>query len=674
MFKMPSAIDQSISLFCVGSLSGGRTLEKPRRGAPIRLFIFLFIVWIGFGIFVQAQAQPTSESTRPAGAELIKVDVMGVFAHPDDETGVAALLAHLALGEGRAIANVYCTRGEGGGNMVGTQSGDALGILREIELKQCLAELGVRHTFFLNREDFAYTESLVITLEKWGHEATLERLVRLIRVLRPEVLLTMNPAPTPGQHGNHQAAGWLAVEAFNAAADAERFPEQLSREGLQVWQARKLYHGGVGPFMTTIDVTQPLPDGRTAADVAGRALSHHQSQGFGRMAGAPWLRRPQQLQLVKSVVPFTPEETDLFRGLPLETGVIEPLVPPATDEADPPVMVRFLPRMSVERYQEFVRRQGIQHTAMRFEADIPVVMGEQTPVPLEILEHSGTPAGSGRIDGPSGWKVTPERVVFGRGQRGQLFRILQVTAPPGSGAGILRFVGDVDGKPVEASARLHPVPRLSVPKVEPGILPVRAGDHAGWKRLAATVIDPTQTWQGSVRDAADSSAVFRLAHDGSALLVEVDVQDDSVVSNIGADDIRGHWRSDSIELCIDPVVGAEHTLNAFKVGIFPFDMAGRVRAARDADALPGPIERTAPGMDLVSWKTQGGYVIRTRIPFSIIGIQPSETRRLGFNVLIYDGDKADAATGENINKSRIAWAPRSGVQGRPEDWGRIDLE
>jgi len=99
-----------------------------------------------------------------------------------------------------------------------------------------------------------------------------------------------------------------------------------------------------------------------------------------------------------------------------------------------------------------------------------------------------------------------------------------------------------------------------------------------------------------------------------------------------------------------------------------------VRAARDADANQGPIEETAPTMRLVSRRTPTGYRIQAAIPFRAIGVSFAKTRRLGFNLIVYDGDKADAALGENINKSRIAWAPRPGVQGRPEDWGRIDLQ
>src|SRR5215472_16086048 len=130
-------------------------------------------------------AQPASAFPKQ-GAALLKTDILGVFAHPDDETGVAATLAFYGLGRTSVVANVYCTRGEGGGNMVGTQSGAALGTLREAELRDCLSTLGVRYCYFLDQLDWAYTESLAATLDRWGKEQALERLVRLVRLLRPE--------------------------------------------------------------------------------------------------------------------------------------------------------------------------------------------------------------------------------------------------------------------------------------------------------------------------------------------------------------------------------------------------------------------------------------------------------------------------------------------------------
>src|SRR5205085_11786283 len=123
--------------------------------------LLAFILATPLPAWAQPGPKPADVSKeRKQGAELLKTDIMGVFAHPDDETGVAAVMARYALGEGKVVAHVYCTRGEGGGNMAGTEWGPALGILREAELRDCLAEIGVRYCFFLDRLDWAYTESV----------------------------------------------------------------------------------------------------------------------------------------------------------------------------------------------------------------------------------------------------------------------------------------------------------------------------------------------------------------------------------------------------------------------------------------------------------------------------------------------------------------------------------
>ncbi len=629
---------------------------------------------IALGLLLTWGVASAQELTPKQGAALLKTDLLGVFAHPDDETGMAGTLAHYARGQGKVVANIYCTRGEGGGNMVGTQGGPSLGVLREAELRDCLGRLGVRYCYFLDREDFAYTESLAITLEKWGHEETLRRLVRLVRSLRPEVMVTMNPAPNPGQHGNHQAAGLLAVEAFDAASDPNRFPEQLGKEGLSVWQPRKLYYGGPSGTGATLDLSQPLPDGGTAGAVAGQALAHHRSQGFGDFANSPWLRRPQSFTLVKSVVPFATDETDLFRGLPAAPRPGRLLA--AGDE--PPAagfQLRFVPRPAVDRYQRWVAQERIGHVAAQYATDLSVVAGQIN----DLFLYTVNPTTNGvnttvRFTVPEGWKLNFDEVNmrFSPG-RTNLMRVV-ITPPAGRPAdGEITSVAVVNGQELRSSARLHVVPLLKALRVAE--LPLTGEESPDWQRLPSQAIAPALTWQGTVTNAADCSGEFRVGHDGTNVFVEVRVRDDRVVSNIEPNDIRGHWRSDSVELCFDPQMGAEHTLGCYKVGIFPFDTAGRVRAARDADANPGDVAETAPGTQLVSWKTADGYAIRARIPFAEIGLHPTkDERQFGFNVLLYDGDKADAAKGENINRSRLAWAPRSGVQGRPEDWGRASLE
>jgi LmbE family N-acetylglucosaminyl deacetylase len=626
------------------------------------------------GIVLSLRAQSALElQPRKQGAALLKTDILAVFAHPDDESGVSAVLAEYALAKGKVVATVYCTRGEGGGNMVGTQWGPSLGILREAELRDCLAKIGVRYCYFLDREDFFYTESVAATWRKWGKEETLERLVRLVRALRPEVIITMNPAPVPGQHGHHQAAAILATEAFSAAADPTRFPDLLRREGLSVWQVRKLYYSGGGRGAATIAVNDDLPNGKTPAQLAGEAAVNHRSQGFGDFSGSGWANRPRTLTLIKSVVPFVDSESDLLRGLPVADLSARPVTSPG-GVAEPPVRIAFVSRPAIEDYSKWIKGQGIESVATAVTADLPVVAGEENVVRLNVVNHSQAST-EGEIDFqvPEGWEIQPRTVKYHVRPAATETLHCRVT-PPAS------LPPDADliaatrqgGTQIRSSIRLHVIPHLTVPKAQSN--PILSGGQAGWDAFPAHYISPTNLVSGSVRDAADSSATFRLAYNAQTLFVDVDVSDDIVVANISPDDIRGHWRSDSIEICIDPAAGSESTVDCFKVGVFPFDTAGVVRAARDADAHQGVIEETAPGMRVVSHRTSTGYRIQSAIPFSEIGVEPTKGKRLGFNIIVYDGDKTNAAIGENINKSRIAWSPRSGVPGRPEDWGRIDLK
>ncbi|MFN0069585.1 MAG: PIG-L family deacetylase [Limisphaerales bacterium] len=622
--------------------------------------------WLALTMSVPA-AEP------PQGAALLKTDLLGVFAHPDDETGMAATLARYARGEGRVVAHAYCTRGEGGGNMVGTQLGPALGLLREVELRECLRELGVRHVFFLDQRDFFYTESLAATLRKWDREAALGRLVRIIRSLRPEVIVTMNPAPNPGQHGHHQAAGILATEAFGAAADPARFPEHLAEEGLGVWQAKKLYYGGAaGEHVATLVTTEPLIGGRTPADIAATALSHHRSQAFGNFAGSPWLRRPQTFALVRSVVTPAAQEADLFAGLPAATDArpVSLFMGPPVDGA----RLEFVPRPAIAWFRGWAAEQDIARLAEGFLADVPVIAGEWSDVALEALGGGAPARGTLKLALPEGWEArVPRPEVRLAGDAPQRITV-QVRPPAGLPADAEATATLTEGDTplaMPAKARLHPVPFARVPRTS---LTPSLDDAAGWERAALLNIGTNHLWQGRVADAADSSGDVRLLHDGRTLFIQVAVRDDVVVTNIAPDDIKGHWRSDSVELCLDPAAGAEDTTGCFKVGIFPSDSAGRVRAARDADAAQGPVEQTAPGFRVASARTADGYVIRAAVPLELVAGRGKSPHRLGFNALIYDGDKPDARPGENIGESRLAWAPRSGIQGRPEDWGRIELE
>lgn len=181
-----------------------------------------------------------------------KADVLVVVAHPDDDVLIGAYLAHLSLDAHKRIAVLYCTRGDGGGNNVSNESGLALGQIREIEARRALASFGIENVWFLDGHDTP-GQNVLRSLDNWNHGRALEQIVRLVRITRPDVILTWLPHPVAGEnHEDHQAAGVLAVEAFDTAADPLQFPAQVSpprdrtgmanlTEGLLPWQPQKLY-------------------------------------------------------------------------------------------------------------------------------------------------------------------------------------------------------------------------------------------------------------------------------------------------------------------------------------------------------------------------------------------------------------------------------------------------
>jgi hypothetical protein len=212
-------------------------------------------------------------------------------------------------------------------------------------------------------------------------------------------------------------------------------------------------------------------------------------------------------------------------------------------------------------------------------------------------------------------------------------------------------------------------------------MPVDA-DPAKWTAAGFTAqpIPAEARAQGEVAGPQEASGKFYVGYDDEALQVLVDVTDDTVVANIAPDDIKAHWRSTSTEIAIDPAPRSENTLGAFKLGIFPTDTTGRVRACRDADANPGPVDEVDPGVKLASRRTPTGYVVEARIPFASLSpkgrpaLRPVQGTRLGFDVILYHAGKKDAAIGEDINKARLAWAFHGGVWGRPLSWGTAVLE
>ncbi|HVM91771.1 MAG TPA: PIG-L family deacetylase [Terriglobales bacterium] len=242
--------------------------------------------------------EPLPQETGEAGLklELRKLATTGrlmqVVAHPDDEDG--GMLTLEARGKGVDTLLMTLTRGEGGQNKLGSNLFDELGVLRTLELLAADRYYGVEQRFS-RVADFGYSKTPEETFQKWGgHDVALADIVRVIREFRPDVLVARFSGTERDGHGHHQASAILTREAFHAAADPARFPEQI-KEGLRPWQAKKLYIGNVCSFgAQTCDAdkyTLKLNTGKvdpvlgmSYLQFALKGLRHQRSQGLAAVS------------------------------------------------------------------------------------------------------------------------------------------------------------------------------------------------------------------------------------------------------------------------------------------------------------------------------------------------------------------------------------------------------
>jgi len=250
--------------------------------------------------------------------------IMQVVAHPDDEDG--GLLTLEARGKGASVLLFTVTRGEGGQNKFGTESSDELGILRTLELLEADKYYGVEQRFS-HVVDFGFSKTAEETFNKWhGHDVGLADVVRAIRIFRPDVLTSRFSGTKRDGHGNHEASGVLTLEAFRAAADPNKFPEQI-KEGLLPWQAKKLYLGNPprmfqGGNVSDEDYTVKLNIGEYSpllgmsyTQFALEGLSHQTSQGTGGIRVPPGPRYTYY-KLTDSTLPKpSGHEADFFDGI-----------------------------------------------------------------------------------------------------------------------------------------------------------------------------------------------------------------------------------------------------------------------------------------------------------------------------------------------------------------------
>jgi LmbE family N-acetylglucosaminyl deacetylase len=215
--------------------------------------------------------------------------VMMIGAHPDDEN--TALLAYFSRGLHMRTAYLSLTRGEGGQNLIGSEQGDELGIIRTQELLAA-RRIDGGEQFFTRAIDFGFSKTAEETFTKWPREKVLGDVVWNIRRFRPDVIvLRFSGTPRDG-HGQHQVSAIVGREAFSAAADPAKFPEQL--QFVQPWQAKRLMWNTFAftaeqqkeeaaiKDKLAVDLGEYSAElGYSYSQIAGMSRSQHRSQGMG---------------------------------------------------------------------------------------------------------------------------------------------------------------------------------------------------------------------------------------------------------------------------------------------------------------------------------------------------------------------------------------------------------
>ncbi|MGW9213228.1 sugar-binding protein [Embleya sp. NPDC055664] len=530
------------------------------------------------------RADPVTRAGAAAATRAAHTDVLFVGAHPDDEYQSLATFGQWRERDGLSTGVVTITRGEGGGNAVGPEEGAELGMIREGEEREAVGLTGIRNVFYLDKPDFWYTLNAPLAGRVWNRPPqqptdTLERLVRLIRATTPKTVVTMDPRPV-NQHGAHQQAARLAIEAFHLAGEPQAFPEQLTEEKYSTWKPDRLltqswgFRGPTGEQCSTQEATDPksgLPvigvwsgarsaeHDTTWAQVERDAARTYVTQGFGSLP---------------ATVDTPPDQ------LPCEWFTV-------------------------------LADGGTTNTAP--EHDQP----ELLPVYAEFRDWT--------------WKVNMP----------WLANDAQPTHPESP----ITTIPEVDGAPsVDGTAG--------------------AGEYPG-DTLRLT------HWEGSECAPADCSAEAHLARHGDDLYVLVHVTDDTKGAALDAQaDCKRHWRTDSIEIDLDPQGRSDDTSTTFKAAVFPFTAPDSGPCAeRDGDNRQGPANTTAPGMTIASTVTEPytGYTVEAKIPLADLpaAVDPE---RLTANILVYDSDTQD-----NTGRSRLAWSPYGSAQADPYVWGTAHL-
>lgn len=253
----------------------------------MRLLSVLFL--LTFAYLAQAQ-NPKPVSSADILHRIKKLEVFGsvlyIAAHPDDEN--TRLLSYLANERLYRTGYLSLTRGDGGQNLIGDEQGIDLGLIRTEELLAARRVDGAEQ-FFTRAYDFGYSKNPEEALRIWDHDKILSDVVWVIRKFRPDVIITRFPTTGEGGHGHHTASAILASEAFDAAADPNKFPQQLEN-GVTTWTPKRLLWNTFNFGSPTTNRDDQLKidvggynamTGLSYGEMAAESRSNHRSQGFG---------------------------------------------------------------------------------------------------------------------------------------------------------------------------------------------------------------------------------------------------------------------------------------------------------------------------------------------------------------------------------------------------------
>jgi LmbE family N-acetylglucosaminyl deacetylase len=354
--------------------------------------------------------------------------VLMIGAHPDDED--TQLLALSALGYGARTAYLSLSRGEGGQNLIGEELGEGLGLIRTRELLAARATDGAQQ-FFTRAYDFGFSKTLDETLRFWPIDSVLKDAVRIIRYVRPQIVISVFSGTPRDGHGQHQEAGVVARRAFEAAGDSTKFPELETEEGLAPWQPLRLYQSTRFDTTGTTIVMQTGAlnprSGRSYWQIAMASRSRHRSQEMGQLQRmGPALTR---IGLIKDLTGAATDGAaargdDLFEDIPKHAtwltsladslrevlsadrmgSLVQPLAAAVTRAASESGVADSITRRQLG--EALAVAAGAELDALADSSEY-LVPGDRVTLTVQVYNGGATAAtlDSCTIDAPAGWQL-----------------------------------------------------------------------------------------------------------------------------------------------------------------------------------------------------------------------------------------------------------------------------